>query len=433
MSSLRKLVASAVKEFRVIVRDRAGLALLFAMPLGFVIVMSLALQDVLGGKDASARLRFSMAVLDADTGEVGRLIVAELAVLDFVRLTKPPAADFERSSANLKEAVRAGHERFALIIPADLTARVDTALAQGGPEALFDVPPANRIVLDLLVDPALRADYRLLVTMAIERILLGIETRRAMMRLAEGGGSPSPATASLAATAHRGGMIGVNAHAPESSSASAAAPVVAPTSAQQNVPAYSLLAIFMIVVPLSQTFIKERAQGSLTRLRSMPVPGWVIIGGKFIPYFMINLLQMALCLAIGRYVLPVLGGAALHFENALGGILLLCAAASIAAISFALMIALFARTAEQATAFGATAVLLLAALGGIMVPRVLMPPVLQKIGLVSPLGWAQDGFLDLFVRGAGAADVLDRAGSLVAFAVVCMALAAWRFATLDKQ
>ena len=432
MGSLHKLVASAAKEFRVIARDRAGLALLFVMPLGFVTVMSLALQDVLGGKDASARLRFSMAVLDADTGEMGRLIVAELAVLDFVRLTKPPAADFERSSASLKEQVRAGHERFALIIPADLTVRLDTALAQGGPEALLDVPPANRIVLDLLVDPALRADYRLLVIMAIERILLGIETRRTMMRVAEGG-SPSPATAASAATTHRGGMISVNAHAPESSSASAAAPVVAPTSAQQNVPAYSLLAIFMIVVPLSQTFIKERAQGSLTRLRSMPVPGWVIIGGKFIPYFMINLLQMALCLAIGRYVLPLLGGAALHFENALGGILLLCAAASIAAISFALMIALFARTAEQATAFGATAILLLAALGGIMVPRVLMPPVLQKIGLVSPLGWAQDGFLDLFVRGAGAADVLGRAGGLVAFAVLCMALAAWRFATLDKQ
>ena len=208
--------------------------------------------------------------------------------------------------------------------------------------------------------------------------------------------------------------------------------LLAPTSAQQNVPAYSLLAIFMLVVPLSQTFIKERAQGSLTRLRSMPVPGWVIIGGKFVPYFIINLLQMALCLGVGRYVLPLLGGTALQFEHALGGVLLLSAAASVAAIAFALMVALFARTAEQATAFGATAILLLAALGGIMVPRILMPPVLQKIGLVSPLGWAQDGFLDLFVRGAGAVDVLDRAGALLAFALVCMALAAWRFATLDK-
>jgi ABC-2 family transporter protein len=327
--------------------------------------------------------------------------------------------------------VRTGHERLALIIPADLSARLDRELADGGPEALFDVPAGKSIALDLLVDPALRADFRLLVTIAIERILQGVELRRAMMRFA-GGGSLLASTTDTAATPHRGGVMRVNNRAIETGLARNAAPAVAPTSAQQNVPAYCLLAIFMLVVPLSQTFIKERAQGSLTRLRSMPVPGWVIIGGKFVPYFIINLLQMALCLGVGRFVLPLLGGTALRFEHALGGVLLLSAAASVAAIAFALMVALFARTAEQATAFGATAILLLAALGGIMVPRILMPPVLQKIGLVSPLGWAQDGFLDLFVRGASAADVLDRAGWLLAFGLVCMALAGWRFATLDK-
>jgi ABC-2 type transport system permease protein len=420
MNPFLKLLASVVKEFRVIARDRAGLALLFVMPLGFVTVMSLALQDVLGEPEAASRLRFSIVVLDGDAGEVGRAIVGELANLDFVQVRTLPFTDFQQSSASLREQVRTGHERLALIIPTGLSARLDKALADGGPEALFDVPAGKSIALDLLVDPALRADFRLLVTIAIERILQGVELRRATMRL------------DTAATPHRGGVMRVNNRAIETGLAGNAAPAVAPTSAQQNVPAYCLLAIFMLVVPLSQTFIKERAQGSLTRLRSMPVPGWVIIGGKFVPYFMINLLQMALCLGVGRFVLPLLGGTALRFEHALGGILLLSAAASVAAIAFALMVALFARTAEQATAFGATSILLLAALGGIMVPRILMPPVLQKIGLVSPLGWAQDGFLDLFVRGAGAADVLDRAGWLLAFGIVCMALTGWRFATMDK-
>ena len=432
MNPLLKLLAGVVKEFRVIARDRAGLALLFVMPLGFVTVMSLALQDVLGPPEAGSRLRFSMVVLDGDAGEVGQAIVGELANLDFVQLRKVPIADFQQSSAGLREQVRTGHERLALIIPKDLSARLDSALADGGPEALFDVPAGKSIELELLVDPALRADFRLLVTIAMERILQGVELRRAMKRFA-GGGSLLTSTPDTVATSRRGGVMRVNNRAVETSLAGNAAPAVAPTSAQQNVPAYCLLAIFMLVVPLSQTFIKERAQGSLTRLRSMPVPGWVIIGGKFVPYFIINLMQMALCLAVGRFVLPLLGGTALRFEHALGGILLLSAAASVAAIAFALMVALFARTAEQATAFGATAILLLAALGGIMVPRILMPPVLQKIGRVSPLGWAQDGFLDLFVRGASAADVLDRAGWLLAFGLVCMALAGWRLATLDQK
>jgi ABC-2 type transport system permease protein len=432
MNPFLKLFASVVKEFRIIARDRAGLALLFVMPLGFVTVMSLALQDVLGQPDAAARLQFSIVVLDGDAGEVGRAIEAELANLDFVQVTKRPFADFQQAGAGLREQVRTGQERLALIIPERLSARLDEALANAGPGALFDAPAGNRIALDLLVDPALRADFRLLVTIAIERILQGVELRRAMARFA-GGGSPPASTADTAATPHRGGVMRVNDRAIQTNPARNPLPAGAPTSAQQNVPAYCLLAIFMLVVPLSQTFIKERAQGSLTRLRSMPVPGWVIIGGKFVPYFLINLLQMALCLGVGRFVLPLLGGTALRFEHALGGVMLLSAAASVAAIAFALMVALFARTAEQATAFGATAILLLAALGGIMVPRTLMPPVLQKIGLVSPLGWAQDGFLDLFVRGAGAADVLDRVGGLLAFGLVCMVLAGWRFATLDRQ
>ena len=69
MNSWRKLAVSVLKEFRVVARDRAGLALLFVMPVGFVVVMSLALQDVLGQPDTGSRLRFTMVVLDGDGGD----------------------------------------------------------------------------------------------------------------------------------------------------------------------------------------------------------------------------------------------------------------------------------------------------------------------------------------------------------------------------
>ena len=45
------------------------------------------------------------------------------------------------------------------------------------------------------------------------------------------------------------------------------------------------------------------------------------------------------------------------------------------------------------------------------------------------LGWALDGYLDLFVRNAGVADVLPRAGYLLMFAAVCFSIAMWRYAT----
>lgn len=433
MNALAKLLASVIKEFRVIARDRPALALLFVMPLGFVTVMSLALQDVLAAPDAATQLRFAMVVLDGDGGEVGQAIADELGRIDFLQTSRPPPGDFQQTAGRLREQVRTGEQRFALIIPPGLTKRLDAVFARGNPRALFSVPPSRKVPLDLLIDPALRADYRLLVTTTIESVLQGVEIRRATEHFALTE-SQAPPPRDNSAVGYRDGLMALNSAVPDAANRKLAGPApAAPTSAQQNVPAYSLLAIFMLVVPLSQTFTRERAQGSLARLRSMPVPGWVIIGGKFLPYFVINLLQMALCLCVGRFLLPVLGATALHFEHALGGIVLLSAAASVAAIGFALLVAVFVRTVEQATAFGATAILLLAALGGIMVPRMLMPPLLQQVALLSPIGWAQDGFLDLFVRGAGAADILGRVGLLLAFGAGCLCFAAWRFATLDHE
>jgi ABC-2 type transport system permease protein len=251
--------------------------------------------------------------------------------------------------------------------------------------------------------------------------LLAIEVETTFARLAGGGVATSAPRAS--------GLLTLDDRAELANGRGS----TVPTTTQHNVRAYSLLAVFMLVVPLSGTFIKEREQGSLTRLRSIQVPAWIIVGGKVLPYFMINQLQLLLCLLVGRYVVPWMGGEALRFGDSIGGIVLLSVAASLAAIGFGLVVAMFARTAEQASAFGATAILMLAALGGIMVPKILMPVTLRNVAAFSPLGWALDGFLDLFARGADAAAVAPRASALVAFAGVCLALTAWRFSTYARQ
>ena len=200
-----------------------------------------------------------------------------------------------------------------------------------------------------------------------------------------------------------------------------------PTSVQQNAPGWTLLAMFFLAIPLSVTLIKERAQGSLLRLQSMPVPTWVLFGGKIAPYLVINQLQLLLILTVGVWGLPLLGGDRLTIGNAPGAIALLSVSASLAAIGFALLIATFARTPEQATTFSATTVMVLAALGGIMVPKLIMPPAMQQLAELTPFSWGLDGFLDIFIRGGGVHEVLPEAGRLLGFGVVCFALAIARF------
>ncbi len=185
--------------------------------------------------------------------------------------------------------------------------------------------------------------------------------------------------------------------------------------------------MFFLVIPLSVALIKERQQGSLLRLQSMAVPGWILLAGKVVPYFIINQIQVALILLEGIYLLPRLGGDALEIGDSPAGLMLLSVAISLAAIGYGLLIASFARTQEQANTFGAISVLILAAIGGIMVPKLVMPPLMQKLAAVSPLSWGLDGFLDIFIRGAQWNDVLPRFFQLVAFAGVCFAIAVLRF------
>ena len=65
----------------------------------------------------------------------------------------------------------------------------------------------------------------------------------------------------------------------------------------------------------------------------------------------------------------------------------------------------------------------MAALGGIMVPRFIMPPVMQDLSQWSPMAWGLDGFLDILLRAGDIADVLPEAGRLIALAILLLILA----------
>lgn len=417
MFMLRKLWISAAKELRVILRDREGLAILFVMPVGFVIIMSLALQDFFR---QGAAPQFNLVLLDGDRGVLAQAIGHGAAGLPYFRVDHRKPDDYAAAEKRLRDDVTGGRVRFAMLLPPGLSQR----FANPMPGSKSDVPPDVRglpaIELALIADPTLRSDHLILARTALASLLSAIDMRRASAALSAAAFDPLWFRDSVR---QRGGL-----RIAEARQASASLQP-APSATQQNVPAYSLLAVFLLVVPLSGTFIKERDQGSLLRLESMPVSSGVVVGGKVLPYLAINLLQIALCFAVGIYLLPLLGGDALRFGHSLAGIAVLSLAASLAAIGFGLLVALFARTTEQATAFGATAILLLAALGGIMVPKMLMPASLQAVAAYSPLGWALDGFLDLFVRDAGLRDVLPYAARLLAFALLCFGIALWRYST----
>lgn len=204
-----------------------------------------------------------------------------------------------------------------------------------------------------------------------------------------------------------------------------------PNSVQQSVPGWTIFALFWIVQILSVNMVRERLSGSFKRILVSPIPLWKYLLGATLPFFALNLAQAVAMFAIGVLALPWLGCPRLEIVN-VPALLLVTTAVSASALGMGLLMAAVSRSLFSAAAVSAIAVVIMAIMGGIMVPRVIMPASMARLGYLVPHGWALDGYIDVLVRGATAGDVLGSVAALLGFALVFFTIAALRFRTLAR-
>jgi ABC-2 type transport system permease protein len=156
----------------------------------------------------------------------------------------------------------------------------------------------------------------------------------------------------------------------------------------------------------------------------MPLSYLAMISGKIISYVIICIVQFALIMAIGRFVLPALGAPVLNVGSSPLALVLITVSAGLAASGWGILLGTVARTYEQASMFGAVSVVICAALGGIMVPVYVMPKVMQGVSNFSPLAWGLRAFQEVFVRGGTVGSVLPDTLLMLLF-FVTTTLIAW--------
>jgi len=420
--TLTTLLASVLKETRVILRDREAFLLLFLMPFVFVLVMSLALQGSFREHTYGARAK--LLVVNLDDGAIGENLAEQFRAAHHFATevrTEPVAHE------TLEADVRQGRYKFAIVIPRKTTERAVRRVSQQLDATVREVtePP---IAIDLLADPTIHADQRALMMNTLNRALQEVETGILLKQVGEAGKRlvrarqmfPEIPAVRAPDTLHTFAEV-------KDPPRDATVGLRPPTSVQQGAPSWIVLGMFLLVIPLSVTFIRERQLGTLQRLQSLGVSPWVVMTGKVIPYLVINQIQFVLILLEGMYVLPWLGGDALTLGHAPGALILVSLATSATAIGFAFLIAVVARTTEQAHVFAPASILILAAVGGVMVPKFVMPDFMQHFAVASPLSWALEGLLDVLVREGGIREIAPNIGGLALFAGVCFLIAIVRF------
>jgi len=179
-----------------------------------------------------------------------------------------------------------------------------------------------------------------------------------------------------------------------------------PNASQHNVPAWTIFAMFFIVMSLAGSIVREKTSGSFIRLKTLPTSYVVALASKQITYLVVTMLQAVVIFAIGLWFFPFMGLPPLNPPADIAGLAVVTFMCGWCAVSYAICIGVFAKTQEQASGFGAVSIVILAVIGGLMIPGFAMPGSFKFVMQLSPLHWCLQLYYNLFLEGGKLSDVL---------------------------
>ena len=387
---MTKILYILKKEFLVMGRDVHSLLVLFIMPVAFILIMSLAMRDLF---DTHGANQIKILVVNQDKSDPSIAFIKTLVNLktfSFHQMADGTGIDLIRDKMFQEDY------KFALVVEKGFSLAADRNASNTAERQMILLvkPSVNRQTYTILKNTFAASLAKARVANLIkgqEEMLdyAGIDIEKVMQ--------PSDDLIETRYVSKSKLKFKV------------------PTSVQQSVPAWLVFSMFFVVIPISNTFIAERNYGTLLRLQSMNISTGLLLAGKLLPFFIVNLIQVVLMILVGIYVVPLAGGDELTMGDSYGGLLLITTAVSFCSISFALLVASVAKTTEHATTIGGVFNIILGALGGIMVPKFVMPDFMQTLSVLSPMSWGLDGFLDIFLRNGNILDVMKE--SLLLFLI----------------
>jgi ABC-2 type transport system permease protein len=371
-------------------RDRGALLMTFLLPPLVFLIFSSVFAGTTGDD-----IQLKLAVADtAHTQDSGRLAAA-LVRSPEVRAETAPTAD------EVRRRVKAGQADAGLVIRADPASADKPFLIIADPSRAVAAPLAQARVQQVLADALPDVTLRRTVTQ-LEPALGGFtdeqienaDSAAALMR-------DEP-------THDDGGFFEREA--------------VKDARVGGGVIAYYAGAVMILFALFSAMqgalgLMDERTTGVADRLLAGTAGMGPVVSGKFLFLVGQGVLQALLIFVTAQlvYGVAVVQHAMLWLPTTL--------AASACAAGVALGLVSVCRTRDQAQMLSTFVILVLAAIGGSMVPRFLMPPWLQTIGWFTPHAWTIEAYQAILWRDAGIGAVYKAWGVLTAAGLLGLAVA----------
>jgi ABC-2 type transport system permease protein len=357
----------AKKDLRLILRDRAGLFWIAAFP----VLFALFLGAVLERWSARDDLTLSVVVSDLDRSPESRAFLERLE---------------EAGSLNVQaSALEAGRARLR---HGDIDALVVLLPGFG---AIPDWFSGSAEVMHVEADPSRKREAS---------YVKGLLLETGLARAIEDQLTTDPRSAVR--------IVPISARSAVRSE---------PTPAELVAPAAVLWGLIGCAAAFAISLATERRAGTLQRLRSLPLADWQVLAGKAVACWVA-------CLAIALVI--VIGALAL-FGVRLASPLGLALTLPALAFCFTGIMALISTigTSERSVAgAGWGTLLVFGMLGGVMVPRMIMPPWLVSIGAFSPVRWGLVALEHALWRGGRPLDWLGPCAMLVALGLAGLGIGA---------
>lgn len=350
---MREIIALAAKDVRLLVRDKAGFFFTFFFPL----LLAIFFGTIFSGDDNSSAI--SILVVDEDQTEQSQKFIAALD--GSVEL------DIELSAReDAIEKVRLG-QKVAYIV-------VKEGFGTARERVFWGDPPA----VELGVDPARRAEAGMLTGILTKYAAEGLKdvfnNRTTMRKQTE----PDSFVGDTKESS-RGNFRGFE-------------PILIekveiirerkgpPNAFSISFPQGVMWGIIACAATFSVSLVSERTRGTLVRLRTAPIAHLQILAGKALACFITTVSVSVLLLII----------ATVFFSVRAASVSLL--GLSIFVISFGfvgimMFLSVLGKTEQAASGIGWGIMLVMAMLGGGMIPLFIMPAWMQAISHISPVKW----------------------------------------------
>jgi ABC-2 type transport system permease protein len=408
------LKATIIKDLKILRRDRVGLFMMFFMPILLVVVITSVQNSAF---ELVNNNKISLIAFNKDRGALGGQMVEGLRKTGLFNMKQHDSLSQDN---NITSRMYNKDALVAVVIPADFTSYIQKKADEIATRALKE-PDSTKTNIQPIVsfpdsllmyyNPVMQASFRQSVEGALRSSVQVIQGEAIVKKLYEAVNQKDiPPDLEKQILMNQLPIFEV----PVSRSGSR----TVPNASQHNVPAWTIFAMFFIVISLGGTMVREKNSGSFIRLKTLPASYIHALFSKQLVYLLVTFLQATIIFIIGNQLFPFIGLPVLHLPKDIWALIIITLVSGYCAVSYAICVGVYANTGEQSNGFGAISILILAALGGLLVPSFAMPSHLQNVLRISPLHWALEAYYGLFLEGGKLSDIWMNILSLLGITVL---------------